>query len=63
MEKMNLTILGCNSALPSINSFQTSQLLSLREKQFMIDCGEGAQIRLRQLKIKASRLNHITVSD
>jgi ribonuclease Z len=62
MEKMNLTILGCNSALPSINSFQTSQLLSLREKQFMIDCGEGAQIRLRQLKIKASRLNHIFIS-
>jgi ribonuclease Z len=62
MEKMNLTILGCNSALPSINSFQTSQLLSLREKQFMIDCGEGAQIRLRQLRIKASRLNHIFIS-
>jgi len=62
MEKMSLTILGCNSALPSISSFQTSQLLSLREKQFMIDCGEGAQIRLRQLKIKASRLNHIFIS-
>lgn len=62
MEKMSVTILGCNSALPSISSFQTSQLLSLREKQFMIDCGEGAQIRLRQLKIRVSRLNHIFIS-
>lgn len=62
MERMNITILGCNSALPTINSFQTSQLLSLREKQFMIDCGEGAQIRLRQLKLKVSRLNHIFIS-
>jgi ribonuclease Z len=62
MEKMRLTILGSNSALPNINSFQTSQLLTLREKQFLVDCGEGAQIRLRQFNIKLSRLNHIFIS-
>lgn len=28
----------------------------------MIDCGEGAQIRMRQLKLKATRLNHIFIS-
>ena len=59
---MKLTVLGCNSALPTIRNFQTSQLLSLREKQFMIDCGEGAQIRMRQMKLKATRLNHIFIS-
>lgn len=62
MEQMHLTVLGCNSALPTIRNFQTSQLLNLREKQFMIDCGEGAQIRLRQLKLKTTRLNHIFIS-
>ncbi|MGC9151057.1 MAG: ribonuclease Z [Microbacter sp.] len=62
MEAMKLTILGCNSALPAINRFQTSQILHFREKKFMIDCGEGAQIRLRQQNIKPSRLNHIFIS-
>lgn len=62
MEKMKVTILGCNSALPSVDSFQTSQLLNFRDKEFMIDCGEGAQIRLRQFKLKGTRLNHIFIS-
>lgn len=62
MEAMELTILGCNSALPTINRFQTSQIVHFREKKFMIDCGEGAQIRMRQNNIKTSRLNHIFIS-
>lgn len=59
---MELTILGCNSALPSINRFQTSQIVRFREKKFMIDCGEGAQIRMREQNIKPTRLNHIFIS-
>jgi ribonuclease Z len=62
MNKMKLTILGCNSALPNINSFQTSQLVTMPDKQFLIDCGEGTQIRLRQFNIKLLRLNHIFIS-
>ena len=28
--------------------FATSQVVNLREKLFMIDCGEGAQMQLRR---------------
>ncbi len=59
---MKLTILGCGSALPKKDLYQTSQVLELRDKQFMIDCGEGAQIRLKQYKVKTTRLNHIFIS-
>ena len=57
MEKFELYILGCGSALPT-----TSQVVNLREKLFMIDCGEGAQMQLRRSRLKFSRLNHIFIS-
>ena len=28
----------------------------------MIDCGEGAQIRMRQMNVKTNRLGHIFIS-
>lgn len=60
--KVKLHILGCGSALPNHNYFPTSQVLEMRDKQFMIDCGEGAQIRLRQSGVKTNRLGHIFIS-
>ena len=57
-----VTILGCGSALPTREHFPTAQILELRDKQFMIDCGEGAQIRMRQYGVKTPRLNHIFIS-
>jgi ribonuclease Z len=57
-----LTILGSGSALPTRDHFPTSQLLDLREKQFLIDCGEGTQIRLRQMGLKINRLGHVFIS-
>jgi len=59
---MKLTILGSGSALPTEKRFNTSQVLSIGEKHFMIDCGEGAQIKLRQYRIKTAKLNHIFIS-
>lgn len=57
-----VTILGCGSALPTREHFPSAQILELRDKQFMIDCGEGAQIRMRQYGVKSNRLNHIFIS-
>lgn len=57
-----LTILGSGSALPTRENFPTSQLIDIRDKQFLIDCGEGTQIRLRQSGMKLNRLGHIFIS-
>jgi ribonuclease Z len=62
MPKATFTILGCGSALPTKRNFPSAFLLDLREKQFLIDCGEGAQIRLRQMGMKTNRMGHIFIS-
>jgi ribonuclease Z len=62
MEKFQLNILGCGSALPTTRHFPSSQVINLRDKLFMIDCGEGAQLQLRKSKLKFSRLNWIFIS-
>ncbi len=62
MQKATLSILGCGSALPTRKNFPSSQILEMRDKQYMIDCGEGTQIRIRQMGIKTNRLGHIFIS-
>lgn len=62
MEKFELHILGCGSALPTTRHFSTSQIVNVRDKLFMIDCGEGAQLQFRKSHLKFSRLNHIFIS-
>lgn len=62
MEKFEIHILGCGSALPTTRHQATSQVLNIREKLFMIDCGEGTQVQLRRSCLRFSRLNHIFIS-
>lgn len=62
MEKFELHILGCGSALPTTRHFPTSQVLDVRDKLFMIDCGESAQLQFRKSRLRFSRLNSIFIS-
>ncbi|GAB5564036.1 MAG: ribonuclease Z [Winogradskyella sp.] len=59
---MKLTILGCHSATPRTNTNPTSQVLEIKNRMFLIDCGEGTQVELRRNKIKFSRIKHIFIS-
>lgn len=58
----NIHILGCGSALPTTRHLPSSQVVALRDKQFMIDCGEGTQLQMRKLRIRFNRLNHIFIT-
>lgn len=62
MERFELNILGCGSALPTTRHFPSSQVLNLRDKLYMVDCGEGAQIQFRSIGLNFNRLNHIFLS-
>lgn len=62
MENFELTILGCGSAMPTTRHYPSSQVLSHRDRLFMIDCGEGAQLQYRRNKIKFTRLQHLFIS-
>ncbi len=57
-----LTILGSSSATPTQNRHPTAQVLNIRERFFLIDCGEGTQSQLVRYKIKYSRIGHIFIS-
>lgn len=59
---MKLTILGCHSATPRANSRPTSQLLEVKGHLFLIDCGEGTQIAIRNSGAKFARIKHIFIS-
>ncbi|HCY82102.1 MAG TPA: ribonuclease Z [Xanthomarina gelatinilytica] len=59
---MKLTILGCHSATPRINTNPTSQVLEINNHIFLIDCGEGTQVELRRNKVKFNRIKHIFIS-
>ncbi|MBK5722474.1 ribonuclease Z [Dysgonomonas sp. Marseille-P4677] len=62
MEKFELDILGCGSATPTTLHNPSSQVLNVREKLFMIDCGEGTQLQFRRSKLRFGRLNYIFIS-
>ena len=62
MTKFELNILGCGSATSSLMHLPSCQVLNVRDNLYMIDCGEGAQLEMRRMKLKFSRLNHIFIS-
>ena len=62
MERFEINILGCGSALPTTKHFLSSQVVNLRDKLFMIDCGEGTQLQFRAMKLHFQKLHHIFIS-
>ena len=62
MEPFKVHILGCGSALPTLQHNASSQIVELREKLFMIDCGEGIQIQLRRSRIHFSKIIAVFIS-
>lgn len=57
-----LTILGSGSAIPTYQNSPSGQILTLCDKSFLIDCGEGVQLTMRQLGIHTSRLYSVFIS-
>ena len=62
MEPFKIHILGCGSALPTLKHNASSQLIEMRGKCFMVDCGEGAKMQFRRSHIHFSKLNAIFIS-
>ena len=62
MTRLELNILGCGSATMTPRHQPSCQVLNVRDNLMMIDCGEGAQLAMRRMKLKPMRLNHIFIS-
>lgn len=61
---MNFTlkVLGTASALPTTERYPSAQVLDVRGRLFMIDCGEGAQMQLRKAGVSFLKIEHICLS-
>lgn len=57
-----MNILGCGSALPTIHHFGSMQVINIKERLYMVDCAEGAQIQLRKSRLAFSKINNIFIS-
>ena len=62
MQPFKVHILGCGSALPTTRHNASSQVVELRGKLFMIDCGEGTQIAMRRSRISFTNLTAVFIS-
>ena len=62
MEPFRVHILGCGSALPTLKHNATSQIVEIRGKMFMVDCGEGTQISLRRSHINFMKVQGVFIS-
>lgn len=62
MKEFSVTVLGSSAAIATNERGLTSHLLNHCNRLFLIDCGEGTQFRLRELKIRTSRIKHIFIS-
>jgi ribonuclease Z len=59
---LTLTSLGCASALPTRDTYFTAHVLNIRGRLFLLDCGEGTQLRLRQLGISTGSIDHVFIT-
>ena len=62
MTKFSVLILGNAAAAPTLSRNHTSQLINIDEQYYLMDCGEGTQLRLREHKIRIQRINQIFIS-
>lgn len=59
---LTLTVIGCGSATPVGHRLSSAFVLRHNRQVFMIDCGEGAQMYLKENHIHMQRIQHILIS-
>ncbi len=57
-----LTILGSNSAIPAHQRHPSAQVLDVSENSYLIDCGEGTQMRMQTFQVRSGRIRQIFIS-
>lgn len=62
MQPFNVRILGCGSALPTLRHYASSQIVEVRGKAFMVDCGEGTQIQIRKARVHFNNVIAVFIS-
>lgn len=62
MEPFRVHILGCGSALPTLRHYASAQVVEIRGKLFLVDCGEGTQVQLRRSHLRFTKISAVFIS-
>lgn len=62
MNHFKIYILGCGSATPTLRHFPSCQVIDIRGKLIVLDCGEGCQTQIRKMKLSFSKITNIFIS-
>lgn len=57
-----LTLLGTNAATPKIGRAPSAHALQVQHHYYLIDCGEGTQVRLLETGVRQSRIDQIFIT-
>ena len=57
-----MQILGSGAAIPTVDRSATSQVLTVSQEPYLIDCGEGTQIQMRRFGVKFGKIRNIFIS-
>lgn len=60
--RFEVTTLGTGAALPARGRYPSAQLLNVRERLFLVDCGEGTQERLRMAGVNMNRIARVLIT-
>ena len=62
MEPFRVHILGCGSALPTLHHNASAQVIEIRGKLFLVDCGEGTQVQLRRSRLRFTKISAVFIT-
>ena len=62
MEKFEIHILGCGCAVPTTRHNPSAQIVNVRDKLSLVDCGEGTQLQMRYHHLRFMNLRNIFIS-
>lgn len=62
MFKFEVQFLGTSGAVPAYGRFPCCQLVNIQERLYMVDCGEGAQMRIAEYQVKWGKIGTLFIS-
>lgn len=58
----SVTVIGSNSAIPAHGRHPSAQVVTINDKLYLIDCGEGTQMRFNEVGVKWMKINQIFIT-
>ena len=62
MENLRITFLGTGNAIPTKQRNHTAILVSFRNENILIDCGEGTQRQFRQADLSPTKITKLLIT-